>query len=84
VIVHLPRPQSDDSASGNDAASEGDDEQARGHGAAKLHLEAADILVPFEVKVVEKMPLRLGDRPVEPVRTAGAGRVLDVRLRGSL
>ena len=55
-----------------------------GVGAAKLHLEAADILVPFEVKVVEKMPLRLGDRPVEPVRTAGAGRVLDDRLRGCL
>ena len=51
-----------------------------GMGAAKLHLEAADILVPFLVKVVE----RLGDRPVAPVRTAGAGRVLDDRLRGSL
>ena len=45
-----------------------------GVGAAKFHLEAADILVPFQVKVVEKMPLRLGDRPVAPVRTAGAGR----------
>ena len=48
-----------------------------GVGAAKLHLEASDILGPFEVKVVEKMPLRLGDRPVAPVTTAGAGRVLD-------
>ena len=46
-------------------------------GAAKLHLEAADILVPFEVKVVEKMPLGLGDRPVAPVTTAETGRVLD-------
>ena len=55
-----------------------------GMGAAKLHLEAPDILVPFLVKVVEKMPLRLGGRPVEPVRTAGAGRVLDDRLRGCL
>ena len=55
-----------------------------GMGAAKLHLEAADILVPFLVKVVEKMPLRLGDRPVGPLRTAGAGRVLDDRLRGCL
>ena len=55
-----------------------------GMGAAKLHLEAPDILVQFLVKVVEKMPLRLGDRPVEPVRTAGAGRVLDYRLRGCL
>ena len=53
-------------------------------GAAKLHLEAADILVPFEVKVVEKMPLRLEDRPVAPVTTPGAGRVLEDRLRGSL
>ena len=36
VILHLPRPQSDDSASGNDAASEGYDEQASGHGGGEI------------------------------------------------
>jgi len=74
VILHLPRPQSDDSASGNDAASEGDDEQARGHGGGEIASRGSR----------HSSTIPVGDRPVAPVRTAGAGRVLDDRLRGSL
>ena len=36
VILHLPRPQSDDSASANDAAPEGYDERASGHGGSEM------------------------------------------------